>query len=210
VLVTGPPGIGKSRLRHEFSNGCKRRGQPLTRLIGFGDPAAGRWRFRHALMCDAAYGLLTPEDAVVLHARAASYLKARGEEPAVVAAHAERGNERTLAVAQYTLAAERAYRKNDLGAVVSLVARGIACGAQGEALGVLLNTLAPALSYRNDFASGWAASERALALFPPGHPKRMQSLAANPSQASSSARWSTRKRRSSSRRARATACSVST
>jgi tetratricopeptide (TPR) repeat protein len=143
------------------------------------DPGAERWRFRHALMCDAAYGLLTHEDAVVLHARAASYLKARGEEPAVVAAHAERGNERSLAIAQYTLAAERAYRKNDLAAVVSLVARGIACGAQGEALGTLLNIEAPALSYRNDFAAGWAASERALALFPPGHPKRMQSLAAN-------------------------------
>ncbi|HTV23207.1 MAG TPA: protein kinase [Polyangiaceae bacterium] len=143
------------------------------------ETGAGRWRFRHALMCDAAYALLTPDDLVTLHGRAAAYLETSGEDPGVVAAHAERGNDVQRAVRHYALAAERAYRNNDLAAVVSLVERGIRCGAQAEQLAVLLSIEAPALSYRHDFAAGWAASEQALALLPPGHPKRLQSLAAN-------------------------------
>jgi tetratricopeptide (TPR) repeat protein len=39
LLVTGPAGIGKSRLRHEFLRRLERRGQPLLVLLGRGDPA---------------------------------------------------------------------------------------------------------------------------------------------------------------------------
>jgi tetratricopeptide (TPR) repeat protein len=130
-------------------------------------------------MCDAAYTLITPEDLARLHARAAEYLEHAGEDPGVVAAHAERGLDVDRAVRHYGLAAERAYQNYDLGAVVSLVERGIRCGARGEPLAVLLSIEAPALSYQNDFAAGWAASQQALELLPPGHPRRLQSLAAN-------------------------------
>jgi eukaryotic-like serine/threonine-protein kinase len=143
------------------------------------DPGSGRWRFRHALMCEAAYGLITPDDAAVLHSRAASFLESDGEDPAVIASHAERGGDKSRAIRQYGFAAERAYRNNDLAAVVSLVARAIGCGAQGEELGHLLNIEAPALSYQCDFATAYAASARALELLPPGNPKRIASLAAN-------------------------------
>jgi tetratricopeptide (TPR) repeat protein len=130
-------------------------------------------------MCDAAYGLITPDDAAFLHSRAASFLESAGEDPAVIAAHAERGRDRSRAIRQYGLAAERAYRNNDLAAVVSLVARAVGCGAEGEELGHLLNIEAPALSYQCDFAAAYAASTRALELLPPGHPKRVASLSAN-------------------------------
>jgi eukaryotic-like serine/threonine-protein kinase len=141
------------------------------------DPSG--WRFRHALMRDAAYALTAPEDVALLHARAAAYLESSGEDPAVVATHAERGGAHARAIGQYMRAAERAYQNNDLAGVVSLVTRAIGCGAQGEALGQLLNIQAPALFYRHDFAAGWAASCQALALLPSGHPKRLSSLAAN-------------------------------
>jgi len=143
------------------------------------DRSAGRMRFRHALMRDAAYALLTPEDLVSLHGLAARHLESSGEDPVVVALHAERGADRERAVRQYALGAERAYLRNNLAAVVALVARGVACGATGEELGVLRSIEAPALSYQHDFAAGWAASEQAVALLPPGHPKRLKSLAAN-------------------------------
>jgi len=143
------------------------------------DRRAGRARFRHALMRDAAYALLTPEDLVTLHGLAARYLDGGGEDPVVVALHAERGGDPKRAIRQYALAAEQAYLRNDLAAVVSLVARGVSCGAVGVELGVLRSIEAPALSYRHDFAAGWAASQDAIRLVPAGHPKRLRSLAAN-------------------------------
>lgn len=143
------------------------------------EASAGRLRFRHALMRDAAYGLMTAEDTGTSHRRAAIYLENSGEDPAVVASHAERGGDATRAIRHYARAAERAFHDNDLAAAVALVARGVACGARGEDLGVLRAIEAPALSYRHDFAAGWAASREALELLPHGHPKRVQSLAAN-------------------------------
>lgn len=37
ILVTAPPGVGKSRLRHEFLRRVERRGEPVTVLLGRGD-----------------------------------------------------------------------------------------------------------------------------------------------------------------------------
>lgn len=37
VLVTAPPGVGKSRLRHEFLRRVDQRGSPVTTLLGRGD-----------------------------------------------------------------------------------------------------------------------------------------------------------------------------
>ncbi|HZI06258.1 MAG TPA: AAA family ATPase, partial [Archangium sp.] len=38
LLVTAPPGVGKSRLRHEFLRRLERREQPVLVLLGRGDP----------------------------------------------------------------------------------------------------------------------------------------------------------------------------
>ena len=57
-------------------------------------PGEREVRFRHALMRDAAYGLLTADDAVVGHRAAAGYLEARGEPDALVLAeHFEKGRD---------------------------------------------------------------------------------------------------------------------
>ena len=48
VLVTAPPGMGKSRLRHELVRRLQSRGEPLKILIGRGDP----------LSAGTPYGLL--------------------------------------------------------------------------------------------------------------------------------------------------------
>lgn len=37
VLITAPPGTGKSRLRHEFMRRVEKRGEPVTVLLGRGD-----------------------------------------------------------------------------------------------------------------------------------------------------------------------------
>ncbi len=142
------------------------------------DPRGGhRWRFRHALMRDAAYGLLTAEDRVASHALAARFLGDAGEDHAVVATHFELGGDAAAAVRHFTAAAELAYRRADHAAIRDLVGRGVAAGASGEDLGVLRSIEAPTLFFRYDFAGSWAANADALALLRPGHPRRKRSLA---------------------------------
>jgi hypothetical protein len=144
------------------------------------DQAAGSgWRFRHALMRDAAYALLTAEDCAASHAGAARFLEDAGEDAAVVAAHYERAADLRQAVRHYTIAAEQAYRRSDLAAAVSLLGHGLACGATGEERGTLLSLDAYARFFQHDFASSWTASTEALALLPRGHARRPHSLSSH-------------------------------
>src|SRR5262249_47499190 len=48
VLITAPPGIGKSRLRHEFLRRVEKRSDPVTVLLGRGE----------LLNAGAAYGMV--------------------------------------------------------------------------------------------------------------------------------------------------------
>ena len=126
------------------------------------------YTFRHMLVRDAAYEMLTERDRKVAHLLAAEWLEARGEREALVLAeHLERSGERLRAVVWYLWAAEQALEGNDLAGVLDRAERGIACGAQGVVLGELYLLKAE--------ASGWAGHERhrelaekALALLPPG------------------------------------------
>src|SRR5262249_29710368 len=96
-----------------------------------------RWRFRHVLMRDAAYGLLTAEDRTASHAPAARFLEADGEDPAVIASHCELAGDEAGAVRHLLDAAALAHRRFDHAAVLQLVGRGIAAGASGAARGAL-------------------------------------------------------------------------
>lgn len=49
ILITAPPGVGKSRLRHEFLRRVERKGEPITILLGRGD----------LLQAGAAYGIMS-------------------------------------------------------------------------------------------------------------------------------------------------------
>jgi tetratricopeptide (TPR) repeat protein len=46
VLVTAAAGVGKSRIRHEFTRGIEARGAPMTILMGRGDPLGAGSPFR--------------------------------------------------------------------------------------------------------------------------------------------------------------------
>ena len=144
------------------------------------DQAAGDgWRFRHALMRDAAYGLMTAEDCAASHAGAARFLEATDGDAAVIAAHYERAADLRHAVRYYTIAAEQAYRRSDLAGAVSLLGRGLACGAVREERGTLLGLDAYVRFFQHDFAASWTASTEALALLPRGHLRRAQSLSSH-------------------------------
>src|SRR6185503_11381753 len=71
--------------------------------------------FRHALVREAAYGMLTEEDRSVGHRLAGEWLEQAGEGDAVVLAeHFERGGEPARAASWFRRAAEEAFEGNDL------------------------------------------------------------------------------------------------
>ncbi|WP_437332984.1 serine/threonine-protein kinase [Sorangium sp. So ce394] len=107
--------------------------------------------FRHALVREAAYGMLTARDLRIGHALAGGFLEAAGEgDPRVLAEHFERGEEPEKAAEWYLRAADKALRGNDLAAAIACAERGIACGPGAAAVGALRLVEAEALLWRGE------------------------------------------------------------
>ncbi|SES15890.1 AAA ATPase domain-containing protein [Pedococcus cremeus] len=79
-------------------------------VIEPGDPAAQTYRFRHALMRDAAYETQVLDVRRHTHARVAEVLSQRGAEPALVAEHLDRAGEPAKAATLYLVAAQAEQR----------------------------------------------------------------------------------------------------
>ncbi|WP_437675661.1 serine/threonine-protein kinase [Sorangium sp. So ce131] len=89
--------------------------------------------FSHMLLRDGAYAMLTEADGALGHRLAATWLEAAGEEdPAVLAAHRERGGEARRAAELYARAAGRAIMACDFETAIAQSTRGLACGADGD------------------------------------------------------------------------------
>jgi hypothetical protein len=91
--------------------------------------------FRHALVRDAAYAMLTDDDRVIGHALAAEWLEPRVKDAAVLARHYELGDRRPDAARWHVVAAEDALAATDAAGVTRHVASAESCGASGELLG---------------------------------------------------------------------------
>jgi eukaryotic-like serine/threonine-protein kinase len=97
-------------------------------------PGETEYAFRHALVREAAYGMLTEADREVGHRLAAAWLTGAGEGSAIVLAECfERGGLRGEAATWYRRAAEQAFEGNDLALVLALAQRAMACAAEGPA-----------------------------------------------------------------------------
>jgi hypothetical protein len=97
-------------------------------------PLEREYIFRHALVREAAYAMLTDEDRRTGHRVAKAWLERVGEgDPMILAEHCERGGR--PAAGYYLHGARQAFGGNDFGAVIARVERSIACGAQGEERG---------------------------------------------------------------------------
>jgi hypothetical protein len=127
------------------------------------------YRFRHALVRDAAYALSAEGERVAWHRLAGEYLEARGEpDSLVLAEHFVRGGE-PLRAAPYCLrAGEESYEADDMAAVLSSTKRGLACGAEGELRGALLSLEVSAYYWREQYAEVIALGTEALELLPDG------------------------------------------
>ncbi|XXX82773.1 protein kinase [Sorangium sp. So ce134] len=107
--------------------------------------------FRHALVREAAYGMLTERDRRVGHALAGDWLdRAGGADAMALAEHFEIGGAPAQAADAYLRAAEEALRGSDLATALARAERGIGCGAAGDTAGRLRRVQAEAHVWRGD------------------------------------------------------------
>jgi tetratricopeptide (TPR) repeat protein len=150
----------------------------LARREVFVRRAEGRYHgeeeyaFRHALVREAAYGMLLDDDRALGHRLAGEWLENVGEREALVLAeHYERGRAPDRAVGWYRRAAEQALGGNDLEAALARAERGADLGATGEALGALRAIEAEAYKWRGDHARSEACAREAMRYIPQGDPR---------------------------------------
>ena len=127
--------------------------------------------FRHALVREAAYEMLTPEDRELGHRLAGAWLEESGEPDAVVLAqHFERGRAGEQAFRWYRVAAEEALDANDFAASIAAVERALAChvGASTEDRGRLERVRADALYWKSEHSAAQASAAEALERLVPG------------------------------------------
>ncbi len=148
---------------------------PRGTARGAAEPA---YAFRHAVVQEAAYAMLTEEDRQLGHRLAAEWLETAGEsDPVVLAEHLERGRLARRAVPWWTRAAQQALGGNDLDQVVDCVARAVACLARGEALGQLAVIAAEAYLWRGETQGAEHEARQAVELLPRGSPDYCKAVA---------------------------------
>jgi tetratricopeptide (TPR) repeat protein len=108
--------------------------------ILFSRPAGNtrQYVFRHALLQQAAYALLSPSDEISAHYIAGDFLENNGERDAMVLAdHYEKGQKPEHAIRWLRVAANQAMAVDDLKAALDRVDRGVRLGAKGDDLAEL-------------------------------------------------------------------------
>jgi tetratricopeptide (TPR) repeat protein len=145
------------------------------------------YRFRHSLVREAAYAMLTDRDRTRGHLQAGEWLDVRfhvGEaleraatiEAIVLAEHFERGGDPGRASGWYQRAAEQALEGDDLAAAIDRAERAIASlragdasstGEERERIGVLRQLQSGAHIWRGEYPLSAARAREALDALPP-------------------------------------------
>lgn len=125
--------------------------------------------FRHALLREAAYAMLTEADRALGHRLAAEWLEQAGEtEPLVLAEHFHRGGVPERAAQWYARAAEQALEGNDFAAVLENVDRALACDPMPVTRGELAYFVGHARAWRGEHHDAQVVLRDAIALLPRG------------------------------------------
>jgi tetratricopeptide (TPR) repeat protein len=125
--------------------------------------------FRHPLLREAAYAMLTDADRRTGHKLAGAWLEQSSDgSPLVIAEHLERGGEARRAARHYVLAAEQSLEGEDLDNALARAARAVEAGASGEDLGRAKLVAAQARRWRGEFADAAGAARDAQAALTPG------------------------------------------
>jgi tetratricopeptide (TPR) repeat protein len=132
-------------------------------------PGQQEFVFRHGLVREAAYTMLTPEDLALGHKLAGAWLESAGEHDATtLAEHFDKGGEPRAAIRWYERAAEHALDANDMDAANARAERGIGCGAEGEERGRLRALQAEARLWAGDYVGAESAANEAMDSLPHG------------------------------------------
>jgi serine/threonine protein kinase len=148
-------------------------------------PADIEYGFRHGLLREAAYSLLTAADQKLAHRLVGTFLEAAGQlvsDPLEIGAHYQRGGDPDRAALVYLYAAEQAVIKSEFGEALERADRGIAClplppgspskaspsfsHTQAELLGSLRAVQALAHAERQEWSQANARVSEAQALLP--------------------------------------------
>ncbi|XYI02945.1 serine/threonine-protein kinase PknK [Sorangium sp. So ce1128] len=125
--------------------------------------------FRHGLVREAAYSMLTEVDRRLGHRLAGAWLEEAGEREALVLAeHFEHGEALTAASRCYERAAEQALEASDLDGALARVDRAFACAPGEDAVGRLHALTSIAHNWRGAFVDAERAAKAAVALAPAG------------------------------------------
>jgi tetratricopeptide (TPR) repeat protein len=124
--------------------------------------------FRHALIRECAYAMLTDTDRKLGHRLAGAWLEEHSEPDAMLLAHHfERGDDPLRAARAYRRAAELALEADDLDAALERAERGVARGASGEDRGALRMIQAEAHNWRGELALSEQRATEATGLLTP-------------------------------------------
>jgi hypothetical protein len=146
---------------------CER--EVLTAAAESRVPGEPQYSFRHDLLREAAYAMLTDADRVTGHGLAGEWLEAVGErEPLPLADHFEKGGQPRRAVPWLLQAAHTALSSGNVEAALALGHRGIACGAEGGERGLLRQLQGTALFMRGHMSASVEMSREAIALLKAG------------------------------------------
>jgi hypothetical protein len=135
-------------------------------------PGEVEYAFRHNLVREAVYDLLSPDERRAWHHGAARSLEALGErDPIVLAEHCSRGGALGEAAGLFLQGARASMGSEDLSDALHCVARGLSCEPDAETRGRLLQLRAQMLIWKLQWREAYDAAREAFALLAPStHP----------------------------------------
>jgi len=136
----------------------------LVRMPDAKFPGEEEYLFRHEIVREAAYRMLTDADRAIAHAQAGKWLEAAGERDGfVLAEHFDKGGQAERAIAQYIRATQQALDSSALDEAFAYAERGIALGASFEQCGELRSRQAEIMLARGQNERARDLGELALA-----------------------------------------------
>jgi tetratricopeptide (TPR) repeat protein len=141
-------------------------------------PGEEELSFRHALLREGAYGMLTEADRTLGHRLAGEWLEARGEGDArALAEHFEKGGDGPSAARHYLRAAQQATWAGDATASAALARRGLALPLPDELRVRLLGSLCETAMWQPDLtASLKSEAKELMAIAPHGSAPWLQGM----------------------------------
>jgi len=125
--------------------------------------------FRHALVREGAFAMLTPEDRTLGHELAGEWLEKRGEtDPLVLAKHFELGGQQKRAAEHYLRAAERAQRAGDDDVAIRRAERGLSLEPDPTTHIGLLGVVTETRMWRNQLDEASLSGAKLTRVAPPG------------------------------------------